>query len=160
MYLWNTKALRAELRSGALPQRERMKYYLVFVVLSSIAAEVGYYVPQPVTAPTIAGSFTLVLGSALGTYLTYRVNRRGDDREFIDRSVCLGLPIIVRLLTVATPVLIAYLSAGSFFGGEAFDQFAAHTTWVDVAFGAAFLAVFYWRLALHLSFVSKSDDLA
>jgi len=160
MYLWNIKALATELRSGALPQRERMKYYLVFVVLGTIAAEMAYYVPQPVSAPLIVSSSTLILGGALGTYATYRVNRRGDDLEFIDRSMCLGLPIILRLVVVAMPVYIAYFVVGSLIGGEAFDRFTVHTTWIDVGFYAALLAAFYWRLAHHLSLVSKSNEVA
>lgn len=137
-----------------------MKYYLPFVVLGSIGAEAAHYTPQPVTAPLIASSFTLVLGGALGTYATYRVNRRGDDREFIDRSVCLGFPIAVRLVALAMPVYIAYFVIGSLLGGDAFDRFTEHTTWIDVGFSAALLAAFYWRLAHHLSTVSKSNEVA
>lgn len=160
MYLWNTKALATKLRDGTLTERERLKYYLLFMMQVAVVAELPYYSPEPVTPTLIAVSALSIVGQAIGIYVTYRANRSGDDRDFIARSVCLFFPVGLRVLAASMVIYMAYRLAGSMIGGEAFDRFATHTTWVDVGFYGVVEVVLYWRLWHHFTWIARSGDAA
>jgi hypothetical protein len=160
MYLWNTKALATELRNGTLTERERMKYYLLFMALLAVVTELPLYSPEPVTPALIATSVLSIVGTVIGIYVTYHANRSGDDRDFIARSVCLIFPVGVRVVAASIGVYIAYMIIGSIIGGDAFDQFTAHTTWVDVAFFCVVEVVLYWRLWHHFTWIARPHDAA
>lgn len=160
MYLWNTKALATELRDGTLTERERMKYYLLSVTLCAVAMEAPLYSSEPVTPAFVATSIFSIIGTAVGTYVTYRANRSGDDRDFIARSVCFFFPIGVRIAAAWTAIYVTYQIVGSMIGGDAFDQFNAYTTWVDVGFFCLVQIALYWRLCHHLTWIARSSDTA
>ena len=160
MHLWNTKTLATELRDGTLTERERMKYYLLFMTLIAVAMEFPFYCPEPVTPALIATSVISIIGTAAGIYVTYRANRSGDDRDFIARSVCLFFPVGVRVVAASMCVYVAYVIAGLIIGGDAFEQFTAHITWVDVVFYGVAEIVLYWRLWHHITWVSRQHDTA
>lgn len=160
MHLWNTKALATELRDGTLPERERMKYFLLFMTLLAAVGELPIYSPEPVSPALIATSVVSIVGTAAGIYFTYRANRSGDDRDFIARSVCLTFPIGIRVIAALIGVYVAYIIVGSVIGGDAFDQFTERTTWIDVAFMCAVEVVFYWRLWHHITWISRPRDVA
>lgn len=155
MHLWNTKALATKLREDTLPERERMKYFLLFMTLLAAAAEGAIYCPEPVSAPLIATSVLSIVGTAAGIYITYRANRSGDDRDFIARNICLTFPVGVRIIAASIGVYLAYILIGLFVGGDVFDQFTEHTTWIDVLFFAVVGVVFYWRLWHHITWISR-----
>ncbi len=160
MYLWNTKALATELREGTLPERERMKYFLLFMTLLAVVTELPIYSPEPVSPALIATSVISIVGTAVGIYVTYRANRSGDDRDFIARSVCLTFPVGVRLVVASIGVYVAYMIVGSIIGGDPFDQFTEHMTWIDVAFICLLEIVFYWRLWHHFTWIARPHDAA
>jgi hypothetical protein len=158
MYLWNTKALATELRDGTLTERERMKYYLLFMTLLAVVTELQLYGPEPVTPTLIATSVLSIVATVVGIHVTYRANRSGDDRDFIARSVCLIVPVGVRVLAASIAIYVAYMMVGLMIGGDAFDQFTAHTTWVDVVFFCVVEVVLYWRLWHHFTWIARPHD--
>jgi len=49
-----------------------------------------------------------ILISAVGLIVCYRTNRRGDDKEFIERVMCIGFPITVFAMIILVAVSILY----------------------------------------------------
>ncbi|MFU7502049.1 MAG: hypothetical protein ACE1S7_00930 [Candidatus Tisiphia sp.] len=48
----------------------------------------------------------LSLGCAvIGTIICYNTNKAGDDKEFIERCICIGFPVMIRTLVYLTPTL-------------------------------------------------------
>ena len=108
MYLWNTKALAGELKDGTLSQRERFKYLLILAVISAAAIEGERYVSEQPSLPMWVESALAIVITVVGIWVCYRANRKGDDREFIDRYICMGFPLLIRLVVLVFGIAIAY----------------------------------------------------
>ena len=128
------------------------------MTLLAAATELAIYSLEPVSPALIATSLVSIVGTAAGIYITYRANHAGDDRDFIARSVCLTFPVGVRVVVVSIAVYVTYMIVGSIIGGDTFDQFTEHTTWIDVVFFCVVEIAFYWRLWHHIAWISRSRD--
>lgn len=155
MHLWNTKALAMEFRDGELPEKERFKYFFIFILLTALLIEVCLYIGEMPTVITIAESAIGMMITVGGTLLAYRTNKGGDNKEFIDRYVCLSIPIMLKMLVLLAICFIAYMIVGYMVLDEAFDKIIASTTWYDVLFTSIFEVLFFWRLTHHVSWASK-----
>lgn len=51
-------------------------------------------------------SFLLLGISIIGLYYSYKINSHGDNKKFIVRIMCLGLPILIRIFVILIPILI------------------------------------------------------
>ena len=110
MYLWNTKALATKLKSGELSQHERFKYFFLYIVLTTVTIEFLFYVTEEqLNFFTLISSAIAITATVVGLILSYRVNKMGDDKEFIDRYVCVGLPIAVKLVVLLIGIGILYV---------------------------------------------------
>ena len=125
MYLWKTKELVLKMKNDELSQTEKFKYFLVFIILTTIFARLSSYTSiSPTFQAVIVSILTAVIVIA-GTILCYRTNRKGDDREFIDRIICISLPIYIKLFVVYIVILflynILYIVLSMIIIGDAFD---------------------------------------
>lgn len=155
MYLWNTDALAADLANGRLPERERIKYFLLYAVLTALAAEVSTYLGQAPSLPALTYSGLVVLTTLFGTIWIYRLNRAGAGQDFIGRYIILSIPIGVKLVAlyilVGMPVLLIQAAMTKIAPGQ------IGTTWVDVIMGAAFLGLYFWRLGRQIRRIAEGQ---
>lgn len=158
MYFWNSDRLAEELRAGTVSEWERAKYYLVFTGLMATAVELLQYDPEPVSAPAVTLSVVNVLAACLGSLAAYRINRMGDNRDFVGRIICLSLPVGLRVLVAG---LVAALALGICVGGLApglADHFLSDSiSWPDTVFYSGITVLLYWRLCLHISRIAKPE---
>ena len=155
MYFWNAKSLANELKDGSLPQSERMKYLLTTVALYAILFEISAMLAEPVTALLILQSILIVAMTIVGTLACYEVNRRGDNREFIDRYICIGWVVIIKIMVLALAVYVVYMVIGLAVGGEAFARFLDSTSIVSMMFTTIVSIVYYWRVARHIERIAN-----
>jgi hypothetical protein len=159
MYFWNTVALARELKSKSLSQSERMKYYLASSTLYTFIYEINGYFNTSPSLISIVQSVATIVATVIGITLCYRVNARGDGQEFIDRFVCLSWPILMRIIVGFSLFYLIYYLSGTIIGGDRFEKFNESTTSVDVLLSLFFEAVFYWRVACHLQWASRSTEI-
>ncbi|MCA0754971.1 hypothetical protein KP806_07900 [Paenibacillus sp. N4] len=116
MYLWNVKALAHELKEKTLSQQQKMKYFLVFILLNVIMIECSYYLGMSFNFNIydLIGSLETVVVNIAGIIFCYRANRSGDNDDFIERFICLSLPITIRLLFISVIVLPIILLIDTF----------------------------------------------
>jgi hypothetical protein len=95
MYIWNVKALAQDLKAGQVSQKEKMKYFLVTIIVQMLMTS------MPAQPSLQYGDFirTVIFSiiTAIGIVVCYKANSRGDDKEFVERFICLSLPIGVRI---------------------------------------------------------------
>jgi len=48
----------------------------------------------------------LLAVSAWGIYYCYKINSAGDNKDFIVRVMCIGLPVVIRVLVILIPIMI------------------------------------------------------
>ncbi|MDT8901999.1 hypothetical protein [Anaeroselena agilis] len=99
MYLWKVKALAQDFREGKVTQKEQMKYYLLFSVLTLAAASLSSSGNSFFDNSYLDWvDFCLqILITALGIIWCFQANQQGDDRDFVGRMVCIGLPLGIRI---------------------------------------------------------------
>lgn len=98
MYLWNVERLVEALRAGSLSEAEKAKYLAVGTLLASLSARPGLAAWS--TSAGAARAAALMAVTVCGVWLCYRANRRGDGRAFVERFVCLMVPVYVRWLVL------------------------------------------------------------
>ena len=98
MHFWNTKALGKELREGTVTQKDKMKYFLILLIIFGIPFS-SYVAPKfDYTFVRFPGLILSIIINIWGVIFCYQANQKGDDKDFIDRFVCLSLPISIKLL--------------------------------------------------------------
>lgn len=156
MYFWNTNALQSELKNGTLTQADRFKYFFVFVVLTAIGIEISRHMPVPSFERSI-GSVLNIIVTIVGTIWCYKVNKAGDNSEFIDRYICLSLPVSVRVIVLFMVFYFSYMIIGTILFGNPFSEYINSFNWLDVFFFTMFDLILYWRLSEAINDVATSN---
>lgn len=93
MYLLNPLAFARDLRAHRVPESVKARY----MVLGAIVQYLHYAWRSPhgveATSPLQFG--VAVGATAAGVYVCYRANAAGDDSRFVERFVCLAVPLTV-----------------------------------------------------------------
>lgn len=104
MYFWNVNALVQELKTGTLTEYEKMKYFLAMTLLQLFSLMNGPAFVQfmPLTNSEVLVQllcFGVIVGVTVwGIYHCFIINKHGDNKNFIERIICLGFPIGVRIM--------------------------------------------------------------
>ena len=157
MYLWKVDSLVEDFKSGKVTQKEELKYMLLFTIAMALASDpilsmgdsYNYY-------DTLNSTQTLGI-SILGIIYCYKINSRGDDRDFILRVMCIGLPVMVRVLAVMIPVFVAASFVEVFYiYPESVYEETVENTPIQVALVPIFMFAYYWYLSVKIKDVSSS----
>jgi hypothetical protein len=130
MIIWNINRLIAELKSGEVTQKNRM-YYLLSIIM--IALVVGA-IPTDETPPKIKyiESAIEIVGTAMAILVSYNANRKGDDKDYVERFICLTLPIVIKIAVGFVIYYTAYYLLGPIIMGESFKKFSENTSVLDI----------------------------
>jgi len=155
MYLWNTKALAKELKEGTLNEWEKFKYFItgvmLYELLISIPSDTDYNLFEWVVI-SVSG----FLITFLGIYMCYKINKTGDGLNFIERFICISLPIMIKLSVWSLlPLFIFVLLMGTEQEELAsFDSFLGIFIIATVIF---ITVLFYWRVYVHMKWISHNN---
>ncbi len=108
MYIWTTKTLAVDLKRRRLDETEKLKYYIAYMTLLTIAFGLGTLMPvgsTGVSIPTLIMSLIINIG---GIIICFNTNKEYDGLDFIERSILFGLPIMIRIsvILLVTDVLL------------------------------------------------------
>ncbi len=115
MNFWRYDELANRLKAGKVSEKEKFYYFFIFMLF--------WYLN---TLPSVSQSFGNVdkiniwlslISIALLTFglsCVYKVNKKGDDKNFIERIICLSFPIGVRLGAFFIPVLSIAMIIGTY----------------------------------------------
>lgn len=157
IHLWNTKLLAKEFRNNELSQRMRFKYFLIFIVVPMLIGDISF---TPIQIPWSVDSMPAVILSIMflliivgGMILTYKANKAGDNKEFIDRYVCLSIPIFIKLTVLFIGINIVSGIIGGFVLDEYLIEYIEIFAWLIYL---VFILLFFWRLISHIGWISKA----
>jgi len=154
MYFWKIDSLSQDLKNGSLPQSERFKYLLANVIVYAVIIELSTLFAEPIIALDIFQSIFIVAITVAGTIYCYVVNSHGDNQEFIDRFICIGWVVTVRVIVLFIVAFSLYLFIGYAVGGEEFERFSETTNFVSVGFVLGMCGVFYGLVGKHIKKVA------
>lgn len=123
MYLWNYHELAKSLKEHKLDSKEKFKYLLaimlyiptglmgsnwipaiyrlIYRIVNGLVAQQTKYVP-PLKVFNDFNYITDILTIIVlgwGIFVCYRANKQGDGRNFIERFMCLSIPISIQVST-------------------------------------------------------------
>jgi hypothetical protein len=158
MYLWKVDKLVDEFRSEGVTEKEKFKYIVLFYIAMTVASDPLLHSDNRYTYMDSL-NLILLLGTVVaGTYFCYVQNRHGDNTDFITRFICLGLPIVVRVLVFALPILfIVGFIQGTYKIGVYVDEHAKEfstTTFVQVVANFLLSGIYYLYLGKKIRAVS------
>ncbi|MDD2325089.1 MAG: hypothetical protein PHW63_03630 [Alphaproteobacteria bacterium] len=103
MNFFNDKNLGLRLKEGKVSSKEKFLYLLAFVFISSIFLSytfLSYTLPENINMWDTYTDIAELLINLFGTFWCYRTNRSGDDKDFIERFICIGFPIGVQAIVL------------------------------------------------------------
>ena len=158
MYLWKVDSLVDDFKSGRVPQKEELKYMLLFTIAMAFASNPALYIGSSYNHYDTIISVAVLGISIFGVYYCYKINSGGDNRDFIVRIMCIGLPVMVRVLAVMIPVfIVGGILESALFHPETLDEETFESTPVQVALTSVFIAVYYWYLSIKIKAVSAKN---
>lgn len=139
MYLWNYKALAHELKEHKLTSKEKLKYLLAIMCYVPTGLMGSNWIPgfyrfiyrmtnfivyqQAPRVPPLKifhnynylTDLTTAVIIGVGVMLCFMINRRGDGRNFIERFMCLSIPITIRVSIYSLIIFILVLGSSVIF---------------------------------------------
>ncbi|MCF6226724.1 MAG: hypothetical protein L3J22_10560 [Xanthomonadales bacterium] len=155
MYLWKVDLLVEDFKSGKVSQKEEFKYMLLFTIAMAFASDPVMYIGSSYNYYDTIGSALMLGISIFGVYYCYKINSSGDNRDFIARIMCIGLPVMIRVLAVMFPILIVGMTLETaFLYPESLGEEIVESTPIQVVIISVFVAAYYWYLSIKIKAVS------
>ena len=136
------RELALRFKNNAVPSKERFSYLLIFIILITIfmlPSVATHIYSQPTNQWNIYTDIAEVLLTIAGTIICYQTNKKGDDREFIERYISIGFPVTIQtaLISLGAGMVVGFISHG-----EISNQAGAENLLITIIM----MLYYYWRL--------------
>jgi hypothetical protein len=155
MYLWKVDKLVDDFKSGEVTQKEQFKYMLLYTLLMTLGSDPILFIGS---SYNIYDTISIILKLAVtvwGVYYCYKVNSSQDNKDFIVRFMCIGLPVAIRFFVVIIPIFILGGVLEAEFSVEESDVEIFETTVSQVVVVTIVFASYYLYLAKKIRTVSS-----
>ena len=136
MRFWNAHRLATDLQAGRVSPRTQLNYFLIALTIQSVVGRTSL-LRAVASPPALVVPFLTLAISVAGFIRCFRINSRGDNRDFVPRVLCLGVPALLRAYTLYAVVAAALLAVT----GK--GPWQPPTTWTQLALwsGAYFVVL-------------------
>ena len=152
MNLFNDEKLAYRLKKNEVLPREQFFYYVV----TMFGVYVLLYLPE--SQFLLLEFVTTCLIGAITCYNCYRINMRGDNDRFIERYVCLGVPIMIKIIVFALIVTIALTYVGYLYFGEDFIDSGLEDERIDIGCAVLEGLYLYYRYTKDFKIIASKHD--
>jgi hypothetical protein len=155
MYFWNTNKLIDDLKNERLATSDYKNYYLAGGVGALLMVFCMRF--SPVTN-MILSTIDIVLSIIMliiGINLCFRVNGGNQGRQFLNRLICIVLPISIRILLVyflffIFMIIILVFSTRFIDISQTKKIFDPYQGWITLATSMLIQTIMYWRFYVAL----------
>ena len=127
IYFWNINSLIKDLRNGLVSEYEKMIYFVLTLLFQNNIRPLGgiqtlkviqnSMVIQNINISLMDSAFSLLhlFIVLMGIFYCFQMNKKGDNKNFIERFICLTVPLAVRffvfgLVGLVVSLFIAHIS--------------------------------------------------
>ena len=155
MYFWNTKKLSEELANNEVTETEKFKYFLGTNILYTFFVYYALFSISQVNTFFILEFFVVLLIVIYGSLRVYRNNGGSKGVILLERVVCLGFPLTIKITVLVWGVSFIY----QWLGLDFYNTFNIEDTekvHYMIFFILAVLAqyLFFWRMWVHIGNVA------
>lgn len=162
MNFLNDRELARRLRDDVVPSGERLMYLIMTYAALGIITSNFYY--ALIYSPTVdlrdhLSDILFFMLLVIGTLICFKNNEQGDGKEFIERLVCLSIPIAIQtLLFAAIWYMICYFILQEIQKVNARQVF---TLVIDILVFSMplFIIYFYYRLSSAIRIAASSAQI-
>jgi len=142
----NDRNLALRFRDNAVPSKERFLYFIFSMVLATIlttSIAVAPLYKETINNFDVISDLIYLASVIVGVIACYTTNKNGDGKEFIERMICIGFPVMIITFLISFFASIFY-----FMITTAFDWHkpADVTTVYDLPPVLFSTLYYYWRL--------------
>jgi hypothetical protein len=157
MYFWKVDKLVDDFKSGSVTQKEEFKYMLLFTVLTVAGTDSYINVDRSYNLYDFINTLSAIVVSAYGLFCCYKINSSGDNKNFIVRVICIGLPVAIRLLVIIIPIFVLYGAImNTLQQPETANPSNYETSVYDIILPISYLILYYNYLARKIKAVSST----
>lgn len=162
MYFWRVNNLVDDFRNDKVSEKEKLKYTILLGILVEIISSPIMWIDSIYSTMDSINLIAMIVTTTLGTYYCYAKNKSGDNKDFITRFICLGIPVGVRLFVFALPVFILCGVIESEYGiGKQINKLGEEvylTTLNQVIVGFFFEIIYFVYLGKKLNEISQNGN--
>lgn len=107
MHFFRDKELALRLKNNEVPSKEKLLYLLFYIMLINLSS-----FPIERVKVEAADVYCWLIGTILyiiGIAICYRTNSLGDNKEFIERLICLIFPVSIRVAIISLMIFCPLL---------------------------------------------------
>lgn len=105
---WNYLKLAQKLRDDELTPTSKFYYIFCSAIFTVFIIECSslYQDTEDTNIINVLNVIISVLFTGFTCFMGYQINTQGDNKNFIERYICLYLPITVRLVVIFYPIIL------------------------------------------------------
>ncbi|MCC8398054.1 MAG: hypothetical protein LN569_01900 [Rickettsia endosymbiont of Labidopullus appendiculatus] len=131
---FNDRELALRFKNNAVSSKERFWYLMINNIIYTLES---FLSTKNMYSVSITGLYVMI-----GTIICYNTNKAGDDKEFIERYVCIGIIAWIRTLVY---IMLALFIFGALIKGSIFKEMINESN-LEIIFNAILFFCYYWRL--------------
>ena len=153
MNIFSDRALAERFREDAVSPVWRLFYLTAFLLFQSVllTTYVQSYSDHAVSLWTHLSDGLMIVTAIFGTIALWYINRLGDNREFIERYICLSFPIFFHMFAIAGVAFVGLTLVSTMFG---YDKHPGTTPIHSFVIVLLIYGWYYWRLFLSFRIAS------
>ena len=156
MYFWSIKKLTTDLKDNKISEKEKFKYFLTLVILELILINLIVYTWQEINTANLINSLITFVGFILAVTIIYKKNKKGDNKNYIERYVCLSLPAAVRAFVYSLIAAFIFGIIGTIVWGEQYtNTMASSDIFSNVMAFVFFVVLIHYWIYKSVAIISK-----
>ena len=155
MYFWNTNKLIDDLKNERLADRDYKNYYLVSASVTCLMMFSMRFSPVVDVVPSIIDIVISLIMLIIGMNRCFAANGGNNGTQFLNRLICLFLPIGVKML-LAYLLFFIFIVIGFIFSARFIDVnqipelIKPYQGWVTLFLSIFMQVIMYWRFCVAL----------
>lgn len=155
MILWHARKLAHAFREGELSERQQFSYLLFYILITYVISDT-YLMEMLQVGPANEMDLLITIFSlaivTVGTWICFKTSQRNPTQNgFISRYICLGIPVLIRVLVyIILAVTLVGICSVLFSTIPAIESYfeTESTTMVDVVLSAGAEIFYFYYLNL------------
>jgi len=152
IHWWDTEKLIAQLAEGSVSENEAMRYAMIGAVMYTQAIYYTIWLGGDRSWLLVYEFVVVAIISLVGVSECFKANGGARGADFLKRLLVIGVPVGIKFALASTVLgQIAYFGFPYVVTPASFRDPAYVYQLYSFAFAAAFMSIYYWRIATHLA---------